>query len=115
MNEILEKEIAVHKAEIVKLRAERDLAIGEAKVRVQAKIDDAEKKLRAQSDKLNEQIITMKREGEAKLKSLQEQVADATGDAKAKLEKRLTEARADYKARLEELGMAWEHVKKAAA
>jgi uncharacterized protein YPO0396 len=115
MNEILERQIALENAEIAKLKLERDKAVGEAKAKLQAQIDAVASKLKAQRDQLVEKIATAKREGEAQIKSLQQQVATATGEAKAKLEKRIAEARADEKARIEELNQAWQHVKKAVA
>ena len=115
MNEILERQIALENAEIARLKLERDKAVGEAKVKLQAKIDAVASKGKAQRDQLIEKIATTKREGEAKIKSLQQQVATATGEAKAKLENRIVEARADEKARIEELNQAWQHVKKAVA
>jgi tryptophanyl-tRNA synthetase len=54
-------------------------------------------------------------EGEAKIKSLQQQAAQATGEIKAKLEKRIAEERADHQPRVEKLSKAWQLVKEAAA
>jgi len=99
----IEKEIAADKTEIAKLKAERDQAIGEAKAKLQAKIDAAQNRLQARRDRLNEKIEAIKREGEAKIKSLQEQAAKAKSETKAKLEKRLAEARADNEARVDKL------------
>ena len=115
MNEMLERQIALENAEIAKLKLERDKAVGEAKAKLQAKIDAVSNKLKAQRDQLAGKMATIKREGEAKIRSLQEQMVKATGEAKAKLENRIAEIRADDKARVEELSQAWEHVKKAVA
>jgi len=83
----IEREIAADKAEIAKLKAERDQAAGEAKAKLQAKIDAAQNRLQAGRDQLNEKIEAIKREGEAKIKSLQEQAAKAKSETKAKPEK----------------------------
>ena len=60
-------------------------------------------------------IEAIKREGEAKIKSLQEQAAQAKGEMKAKLEKRIGEARADHQLRVDKLSKAWQLIKEAAA
>lgn len=110
----IEREVAADKAEIAKLKAERDQAVGEAKVKLQAKIDAAQNRLKARRDQLHEKIEAIKREGDAKIKSLQEQAAKAKSEAKANLEKRLAEARADHKARVDKLSKAWQLIKEAA-
>ena len=110
----IEREIAAEKAEIAMLKAEHKQASGDAKAKLKAKIDAAESRLRAQSDRLRKRIEAGKREGEAKVKSLQEQVAQAKGDAKAKLENRIAKERADHELRMDKLGQAWELIKEAA-
>lgn len=110
----IEREIAADKAEIAMLKAEYDEAVGEAKVKLKAKINAVEARLQARSDQLKQRIEAGKREADAKVKSLQEQVARAKGDAKAKLEERITQQRADHKVRTDKLGRAWELIKEAA-
>jgi uncharacterized membrane protein len=111
----IEREIATDKAEIAKLKAEYNQAVGEAKAKLQAKIDAAQNRLRARHDLLKERIEAIEREGEAKIKSLQEQAAKAKGEMKADLEKRIAKAQADHKLRVEKLNQAWQLVKEAAA
>ena len=111
----IEREVAADKAELAKLKAEREQAVGEAKAKLQAKIDAVQKRLQARRDQLKERIAAIKREGEAKVKSLQEQAAKAKGERKAKLEKRIAKSRADHEARVDKLSQAWQLVKEAAA
>jgi uncharacterized membrane protein len=111
----IERENAADKAELAKLKAERDQAVGEAKAKLQAKIDAVQKRLQARRDLLNEKIAAIKREGESKIKSLQEQAAKAKGETKAKLKNRIAEARADHEARVDKLNKAWQLVKEASA
>ena len=111
----IEREIAADNAEIAQLRAEYNQAVGEAKAKLKAKLDAAQNRLQARRDLLNERIESIKREGEAKIKSLQEQAAKAKGEMKAKLEKRTAEERADHQLRVEKLSKAWQLVKEAAA
>lgn len=110
----IEREIAADQAEIASLKAERDQAVGEAKAKLKAKIDAAEARLRARSDQLKQRIEASKRETEAKVTSLQEQVARAKGEAKARLEKRMAQERAGHKVRVDKLSQAWELIKEAA-
>ncbi|MGC2423621.1 MAG: DUF1269 domain-containing protein [Nitrospirota bacterium] len=99
----IEREIAADKAEIAEMKAERDKAVGEAKVKLQAKIDAAQKRLQARRVKLDKKIEAIKHEGEAKIKSLKEQAAKAKSETKAKLEKRLVEALNNHEARVDKL------------
>jgi len=111
----IEREIAADKAEIAKLRTEYNQAVGEAKAKLKAKLDAVQNRLQARRDLLKERIEAIKREGEAKIKSLQEQAAQARGEMKAKLEKRIAEERADHQLRVDKLSKAWQLVKEAAA
>lgn len=111
----IEREIAADKAEIAQLKTEYNQAVGEAKTKLKAKLDAAQNRFQARRDLLKEKIEAIEREGEAKIKSLQEQAAQAKGEMKAKLEKRIAEERADHKLRVEKLSRAWQLVKGAAA
>ena len=62
-----------------------------------------------------EKVEAIRREGEAKISSMQEQVAKTTGDAKTRLERRIAEQRADHQRRMEKLSKAWQLIKEAAA
>jgi uncharacterized membrane protein len=111
----IEREMAADQAEITKLKTEYNLAVGEAKANLKAKLDAAQNRLQARRDLLEKRIEAIKREGEAKIKSLQEQAAQARGEMKAKLEKRIAEERADHQLRMDKLSKAWQLVKEAAA
>jgi uncharacterized membrane protein len=111
----IERESAADKAEIAKLKAEYNQAVGEAKGKLKAKLNAAQNRLQARRDSLKERIEAIKREGEAKIKSLQEQAAQAKGEMKEKLEKRVAEERAGHKLRVDKLSKAWLLIKEAAA
>jgi uncharacterized membrane protein len=111
----IEREMAADEAEIARLKAEYNQAVGEAKANLKAKLDAAQNRLQARLDLLEERIEAIKREGEAKIKSLQEQATQTRGEIKDNLEKRITEARADHQLRVEKLSKAWQFVKEAAA
>jgi len=110
----IEREIAADEAELARLKTEHAQAVGEAKAKLQAKIDAVRQRQQKRREQLKERIAAIKREGEAKIKALQEQAAQAKGDVKAKLEARVAKARAIHEARTSKLNQAWELVKEAA-
>lgn len=103
----IEQELAADRAEIARLKAEYNEAVGDAKTRLKATLDAAQKHLRTQSDKAKANIDALKREGEAKVHSLQQQAAKAKAQNKARLEKRMAEIRADRQQRVAKLEQAW--------
>jgi uncharacterized membrane protein len=109
----IEREIAADQAELAKLKAERDQAVGETKAKLQAKVDAAQQKLQARRDQYDKRTTAIKSEGEAKIKTLQEQAAKVKGDMKARLETRIAETRSDHNARVDKLSKAWQLVKSA--
>jgi uncharacterized membrane protein len=111
----IERGIAADKAELAMLKAERDQAVGEAKAKLQAKIDATQKRIQTRRDGIEAKIESINREQEAKMKSMEEQAAKAKGNAKAYLDRRIAETRADHEARNAKLSKAWQLVKEAAA
>jgi hypothetical protein len=118
-----EKDIEAQEAELANLEAERvaELKAEEAKksaernAKLQAKIDAANRKLQEKQDQLAAQIQSVKEEGEEKLALLKGQMTTANDEAKAQLEKRVAQIRADYRARAERLSQALERRKAAHA
>lgn len=111
----IEREMAADRAELAELKAEYKQSVGNAKAKLKAKLDAAEKRFEARRALLKERINAIEREGEAKITALKEQAAKAKGEMRAKLERRIAEERADHKARVEKLSQAWQLVKEAAA
>ena len=111
----IEQEIAADRAEFAELKAEYKQAVGEAKAKLKAKIDAAEKRLDARRAVLTEKINAIARDGEARIQALQQQAAKAKQEMKSKLDKRIAHERTVYKARVEKLRQAWKLVKEAAA
>jgi uncharacterized membrane protein len=111
----IERDVTALKTELAELEAERKQASGsgEAKAKLQVKIDATKSKLQAMQDGIQAKIETSRQEMEAKTKSLQEQAAKARGEWKAKLEKRSDELKADQKRRSDLLKKAWELTKDA--
>jgi uncharacterized membrane protein len=111
----VERELAADEAELAALKAEQAKASAERKAKLQGKVDAARRKLQDKHNQVKDRVEAVKREGDAKIASLREQVAGAKGEAKANLEQRLAEVRADYHARAAKLHQAWESMKSALA
>jgi len=112
---LIERDTDALKTEIAQLKAEYAQATGNAKAKLQAKIDAAKAKLQATHDRAKTALDAAKQKMDAKIKSLQEQSAKAKGDAKAKIEARIAEVRSEYKRRTDKLKQAWELTKQALA
>lgn len=113
VDEQIERDVAALNAELAELKAERDQATGEARAKLQAKVDAAKAKLKAQQDAIEARIEASQKETEAKIKSLEEQAAKESGERKAKREARIAELKADQKRRSDLLKQAWELTKEA--
>jgi uncharacterized membrane protein len=114
IEEQFERDIAADEAELERLEAEFKEAAGEAKAKLQAKIDATKKRMENRRAKMKERLASAKRDGEAKIKVLQEKAAKAHGERKAKMEARLAIAQANHKARMEKLSQAAELIREAA-
>ena len=111
----IEREIAADKAEIDRLDSEYKQAVGEAKTKLKVKVDAARKRYEERRELLVQRIDEIQHDGDAKIKLMQAQVAKATGQAKANLEKRVADERAKHNARVAKRQQAWQLVKEASA
>jgi uncharacterized membrane protein len=109
----IENDITTLKAEIDELEMELNQANGEAKTKLQTKIDAARAKLQATRDGVQARLESSQQETEAKIQSLQGQAIKARGERKAKLEKRIAELQAEQKRRSELLKQAGGLIKEA--
>ncbi len=109
----IERDVAALNADLAELKAERDQASGEAKAKLQKKIDATRGKLQAKQDEIQARIEASQKESDAKIKSLQEQAAKESGERKAKREARIAELKADQKRRSDLLKQAWKLTKEA--
>ena len=112
---LIERDSDALEAELAQLKAEYAQATGNAKVKLQTKIDATKAKLQATHDRAKAQIEATKQKMDAKIKSLQEQASKAKGDAKVKIEARIAEVRSEYEWRSDKLKQAWELTKQALA
>ena len=111
----IERELATDRAELAKLSAEYNQSVSDAKTKLKVKLDAAEKRVETRRTIIKERIDAIEREGDARIKALQQQAAKAIGDKKAKLEQQIDRNRADHKARVGKLRQAWQLVKDAVA
>ena len=109
----IERDVAALNADLAELEAERDQATGEARAKLQAKVDAAKGRVKTSQDAIQARIEASQKESEAKIKSLQEQAAKESGERKAKREARIAELKADQKRRSDLLKQAGELTKKA--
>lgn len=112
---LIERDTDSLEAEISQLKAEYAQATGIAKVKLQEKIDAAKAKLQSTHDRAKAALEAARQKMDAKIKYLQEQATKAKGDAKAKLESRISAVRFEYKRRSDKLSKAWELTKQALA
>lgn len=109
----LERDVVALEADLAELKAERDQATGEARAKLQAKVDKTKAKLQAKQNEIQARMEANQKETDAKVKSLQDRAAKETGERKAKREARIVELKADQKRRNDQLKEAWEITKKA--
>jgi uncharacterized membrane protein/sporulation protein YlmC with PRC-barrel domain len=109
----IERDVAALKADLTELEAESDRATGQARAKLQAKVDAARARLQAKQDDMQARIEASQKETDAKIKSLQEQAAIESGERKARREERIAELKADQKRRSDLLKQAWELTKEA--
>jgi uncharacterized membrane protein len=113
VDEQIERDVAALNTDLAELEAERDQATGEARAKLQAKVDATKARLQAAQDAIQARIEASQKETEEKIKSLQEQAAKETGERKAKHEARIVALKADQMRRSDLLKKAWDLTKEA--
>jgi uncharacterized membrane protein len=108
-----EKEIAAFEAELDALDAELTRASKERRARIEARIQATRTKLETRKQELKSRIESVKREGDAKVASLQKQIALASEERKQALRERHDKVRAEYQQRTAKLQQAWQLTKSA--
>jgi uncharacterized membrane protein len=107
----VEREITTLKAEIDELEVKYDMASGEAKTKLEEKIDTARAKLQTTVSNIQARLESSQEETKAKIQSLQEKAVKARNERKAKLEKRIAELKVEQKRRNEQLKQARQQIK----
>ena len=95
----IEREIEASNRELDELEAEWEQAVGEAKDKLQAKVDAAKTRLTALDEKATNKLASLKEESDAKIERLNAQIAKAGDDVKAKYEKARDQLKVDYEGR----------------
>jgi uncharacterized membrane protein len=90
------KEIAALNVEIAELKAELAHAQAERKTKIQAKIDDLNRKLQGKLDQAKQRSEQLENETNAKVKALQKKLADARQQTKTAINNRIAEIRNRY-------------------
>ncbi len=114
-DELARQQMASFHTEMAHLKSEFEHAKAEDKARLRARIGVLEIRINAAADRLQARLQQMKDETAAKLKALEVQVVTSEGKAKARVEARIAELRADADRRGALLKQAWGLTKKAAA
>jgi len=90
------KEIAALNAEIAELQAEAAQAKAERKAKIQAKIDELNRKLQGKVDQAKQRSEQIENETSAKVKGLQKKLAGARQQANTAINNRIAEIRNRY-------------------
>lgn len=101
--EQLTRESEATKAEYKNLKEELKEAGEENKAKIKAAIDKLQIKSKALKDQINRKLKETKDQLEVKVNTMEEQRKDAKEKRKAKIEKRITEVKAEYNTRTEKL------------
>jgi len=80
------KDVAAIKSDIAQLKAEQAKSRADQKAKLQAKIDNLNKKLQAKLEQAKQTSEQQKNEAKAKVETLEKKAAKAKGEAKAKIE-----------------------------
>ena len=112
LNGQIERDVAALEADLANLEAEYHQANGEAKVKLQKRVDAARSRLQAAQDDIQVRIEMSQLETDAKIKTLQERAARESDMWKARRKARISKLQDDQKRRSVLLKQAWEQVKK---
>ena len=109
------KETAARKAELAQLKAEMAQSAAEAKAKLQKRINDVKAKLDELSNQAQTKLQKLEKDTSAKISALNDQIAKANAENKARIKERLVELRADHDRRVAKLKQAGALIKEALA
>ncbi len=90
------RDLAELKSEIADLKAEQAQARADGKAKLQAKVDNLNGKLQKKLEEAKQRSEQIQKERNARVQALQKQAEAVQGDAKTKIEARITKMREDY-------------------
>jgi len=103
----IQRRVSRRKAELAQRKAELAATRAELVEAMKRRVSEAEQALRATADHATARMERDREQAEAKIIALQNQATRARSDAKAWIEKRIAEIRADQNQRLGKLEQAW--------
>jgi uncharacterized membrane protein len=109
------KNIAANKAELAQLKAELAQSRAESKAKLQKQISEVKAKLDELSGRAQTKLQELEKNTNAKINALDDQLAKAHAENKARIKQRLAELRADYDRRAAKLKQAGTLIKDALA
>jgi uncharacterized membrane protein len=111
-DQLLQQEAALEKS-LERLEDELDKANAANRKAIQDNMLDVKQRLKAVQEQAKAAIDLKKAEADVKMTALRAQAETAAKDAKARIERRISEAQADFKVRTQKLNQAWTLAKKA--
>jgi len=111
----IEKDTAARKAELAQLKAELAQSRAEAKAKLQKRINEVKAKLDELANQAQASLQKLETSTNAKISALNDQIAKANAENKARIKQRLVELRADHDRRAAKLKQAGALIKEALA
>jgi uncharacterized membrane protein len=109
------KETEARKAEFAQLKAEMAQSRADAKVKLQSRINEVKAKLDELSSQAHTKLQKLDKDTDARINALNDQIAKANAETKARIKERLVELRADRDRRATKLREAGALIKEALA
>ena len=109
------KETAASKAELAQLKAEMTQSAAETKAKLQTRINEVRAKLDELSSEAQTKLQKLEKDTNAKISAVNDQIAKANAENKARITQRLVELRADHDRRVAKLKQAGALIKEALA
>lgn len=111
----LVRESAAFQADMKALEADLKQAIAEDRAAIQKDIEQVKKYIKLNQDQAKARLDQAKAELDARITALRAQAKDASDRGKARIEKRIADAKADFDVRSKKLNQAWTLTKEALA
>jgi uncharacterized membrane protein len=111
----LVRESAAFDAELKVLQDDLKQGVAENRAALEKDIEQVKKHIKANQDQAKARLDQAKAELDARITTLQVQAKDASGRAKARIEKRIDDAKADFDLRSRKLNQAWSLTREALA
>lgn len=104
-----ERDVMALDADIAAMEAETEQATAEIKGKIQAKIDELKAKRQAAIDRAKAKAEEVRRQGEAKVKALQEKIKTTKAERQPQQQERIAKVRANYEARVQKFKESFKH------